>query len=456
LAGHKNQHAPYREVLPKQPIRQWLSPIESFLFLQSTSGLLLVVITAIALFLANTDFVPGFLKFWHLPCQVRIGDWKLEKDLLHVINDGLMAVFFFVVGLEIKREIVVGELRDPRTAALPVIAAIGGMLVPALVFVVCSLILNVPGEASRGWAIPMATDIAFVVGLLALFGNRVPLGLKILLLSLAIVDDLGAVLLIAFVFTESLSFELLGWALGGLLFIYGMNRAGVRAVPIYVVVGGLIWLAVLKAGVHPTVAGVLLGLMTPASAWVNRETLNGVLGQLREELDRLPDDPTTLHDELAAVEFATRESVPPLYRLEHLLHPWVALAIMPVFALANAGVPIRMSYMSDPVTQSIACGLLVGKPLGIGLFSFAAVKLGLARLPTGVNWTMLMGGGWLAGIGFTMSLFLTGLALPDSHIDAGKLGTLLGSVLSTILGMSILTYAIVMGGGHETTSDSAK
>lgn len=456
MAGHKNQGAPYREVLPKQLIRQWFSPIESFLFLQSTSGLLLLVVTAIALFLANTDFVPGFLEFWHLTCQISIGDWKLEKDLLHVINDGLMAVFFFVVGLEIKREIVVGELRDPRTAALPVIAAIGGMLVPALVFIVCSLVLNVPEEASRGWAIPMATDIAFVVGLLALFGNRVPLGLKILLLSLAIVDDLGAVLMIAFVFTESLSFELLGWALGGFVLTYGMNRAGVRAVPIYVVVGGLIWLAVLKAGVHPTVAGVLLGLMTPASAWVKRETLNGVLGQLREELDRLPDDPTTLHDELAAVEFATRESVPPLYRLEHLLHPWVALAIMPVFALANAGVPIQMSYMSDPVTQSIACGLLIGKPLGIGLFSFLAVKLGLARLPTGVNWTMLMGGGCLAGIGFTMSLFLTGLALPESSVDAGKLGTLMGSALSTILGMSILTYAVVMGGGLKTSNDSAK
>lgn len=456
MAGHKIQGAPFREVLPKQAIRQWLSPINAFLFLQSTSGLLLLFVTAIALFLANTDFVPGFLEFWHLTCQIRIGDWKLEKDLLHVINDGLMAVFFFVVGLEIKREIVVGELRDPRTAALPVIAAIGGMLVPAVVFVACSRILDVPGEASRGWAIPMATDIAFVVGLLALFGNRIPLGLKILLLSLAIVDDLGAVLLIAFVFTESLSFELLGWALGGFVLTYGMNRAGVRAVPIYVVVGGLIWLAVLKAGVHPTVAGVLLGLMTPATAWVNRETLNGVLGQLREELDRLPDDPTTLHDELAAVEFATRESVPPLYRLEHLLHPWVALAIMPVFALANAGVPIRMSAISDPLTQSVACGLLVGKPLGIGLFSFLAVKLGWARLPTGVNWSMLMGGGCLAGIGFTMSLFLTGLALPASHIDAGKLGTLMGSALSTILGMSILTYAVVMGGEPETSNDSAK
>lgn len=453
MAGNKNKAGPYRKALPNQPIRQLLSPINSFLFLQSTSGLVLVFVTAVALVLANSGAVHGFLEFWHLPCRINIGSWKFEKDLLHVINDGLMAVFFFVVGLEIKREMVVGELRDPRKAALPVIAAIGGMLVPAVAFVVCAQILGLAGDAMRGWAIPMATDIAFVVGLLALFGRHVPLGLKILLLSLAIVDDLGAVLLIAFVFTESLSFELLGWAMAGFVLTYGMNRLGVRAVPIYVLVGVLIWFAVLKAGVHPTVAGVLLGLMTPASAWVSRETLNGVLGQLRTELDLLPDDPTTLHDELAAVEFATRESVPPLYRLENMLHPWVALAIMPIFALANAGVPIRMSAISDPLTQSVACGLIVGKPLGIGLFSFLAIKLGWARLPTGVNWTMLIGGGCLAGIGFTMSLFLTSLALPASSVDSGKLGTLLGSAISTILGMSIITYAVITRAAPESPQD---
>lgn len=426
--------------IPTAPVDRWLAQVHRFLRVEAASGIVLFACAILALVLANSPLSAGFLAVWKLPCHIGVGDWILKKDLLHVINDGLMAIFFFVVGLEIKREIVAGELRDPRKAALPVVAALGGMLVPAAVFLVLSGALGFEAQTRRGWAVPMATDIAFVVGVLALFGRRVPFSLKIMLLSVAIVDDLGAVIVIALAFTDEIAWGALGVAAAGFGLTYGLNRVGVRSVPVYVLVGAGIWLAVLKSGVHPTVAGVALGLLTPASAWIGEKTLGEVVGNL---LRRLRGGAALMqrdefHEELHQVRTVAREAIAPLARLEHALHPWVAFVIMPLFALANAGVPIHASSASDPLAAVIAAGLLIGKPLGIVGFSGLAVRLRIAQLPSGVSWAMLLGGGCLTGIGFTMAIFLATLSLPSDDIEAGKLGILIGSSLSACAGAVLL------------------
>jgi NhaA family Na+:H+ antiporter len=299
------------------------------------------------------------------------------------------------------------------------------------------------GEAGqRGWAIPMATDIAFVVGIIALFGRRVPFGLKILLLSLAVVDDLMAVLIIAFVFTDAIMWAWLGAAAGALAVAYALNRIGVRQIGAYVVVGVFVWTAFWKSGVHPTVAGVLLGLLTPATAWIGRGALSDVLGDAWQRIS----DAITGQDgpavDVERIQFVARETVSPLHRLELTLHPWVAFVIMPVFALANAGVPIAVDRLGDPIALAVAAGLAIGKPVGIMLLCAVAVRARLTTLPDGVTWGMLAGGGCLAGVGFTMALFLNALAFPGEELialaAAGKIGTLTGSVLSGTLGAMIL------------------
>jgi NhaA family Na+:H+ antiporter len=344
-----------------------------------------------------------------------------------------MTIFFFVVGLEIKRELVAGELSDPKKAALPVMAALGGMVAPATIYLL--LQHGEPGEP--GWGIPMATDIAFVVGFLALLGSRAPLGLKILLLSLAIADDIGAVLVIAIFYSTQVSFAALGLAALGFAAVYGLNQIGVRSIAVYVLIGAAIWVAFLKSGVHPTVSGVLLGLMTPANAWVGRSTLYSVMA---DNLQRLVgDEDDARHETFGQVGAAAREAVSPLERLEAALHPWVAFVIMPVFALANAGVRIEPSAFGHPVALAVAAGLFLGKPLGILLFSWTAVRTGIATLPSGVTWKVMLGAGCLAGIGFTMSLFIAGLALDETLLSAGKIGTLTGSAVSALAGMVLLS-----------------
>jgi NhaA family Na+:H+ antiporter len=410
--------------------------------IESASGILLLFCTGFALLLANTAAAADYHAFWHTHVGIEIGTFKLGGELGYFfINDVLMTIFFFVVGLEIKRELVAGELRDPRKAALPVAAAIGGMIVPAGIYM--ALMSSQAGQPPfRGWGIPMATDIAFVVGVMALLGPRVPFGLKIMLLSLAIVDDIGAVLVIAVFYSSGLNWVMLGLAALGFGLTYGLNRSGVRAVPVYVVVGAFIWLAVYKSGVHPTIAGVMLGLLTPASAWVGDKTLTEVL---RDALSQNPEKGRDRHDTLREVGFAAREGVSPLERLEIGLHPWVAFLIMPLFALANAGVHVEANELENPVARAVAFGLLVGKPIGVLLFSYLAVRLGIAALPQGVNWWVLLGGGCLAGIGFTMSLFVANLAFEgyDPHLlAAGKIGTLTGSIASALLGIAILLVVL--------------
>ncbi|MBA4067053.1 MAG: Na+/H+ antiporter NhaA [Isosphaera sp.] len=437
--------------LPASPVERWLTPVRRFLHVEAASGIVLLACTVLALGLANSPLAGWFASIWKTKVGLDVGGLRLAGDIGHlVINDGLMAIFFFVVGLEIKRELIAGELREVRKALLPVVAALGGMLAPAAVYL--ALQWGQPGE--RGWAIPMATDIAFVVGFLALFGSRVPFGLKILLLTLAIVDDIGAVLVIAVVFTGSLAWGWLGVAALGIALTYGLNRAGVRSVGVYVLVGIVIWAAVYKSGVHPTVAGVLLGLLTPASAWVGDKTFLAVFGGLWDRLRGYGAEDELRHADLDQLQFAAREAVSPLHRLEAALHPWVAFGIMPLFALANAGVPLQAAGMGDPVALAVAAGLVVGKPVGIVLFCWLAVRLGLVKLPDGVTWPLLVGGACLAGIGFTMALFINGLAFPAAEFPAreaaGKVGTLIGSAVSAVLGAGIILLAVRRGRSAES------
>lgn len=415
-----------------------LRPLVRFLHIEAAGGIVLLACTALALAYANSPYADAYHAVWHTHLVVGYGDVKLDKPLEWWVNDALMVLFFFVVGLEIKRELVAGELRDPRKAALPAAAALGGMLFPAAIY----LALRYGREGERGWGIPMATDIAFVVGVLALLGPRVPPGLKILLLSLAIVDDLGAVLVIAVAYSTDLALVPLAWAGGGLAAVVVLRLLNVRAIIVYVVFGVGVWLATYLSGIHPTIAGVALGLLTPSRQGVGKalliEVLDLVLVRLKADPDH--DDLDGLNDEVQAVVDHGVNTLSPLDRLQAWLHPWVAFVIMPLFALANAGVTIDPAQLTHPIANAVTLGLLLGKPLGIVAFSLLAVKLGVARLPTGVDLKVLVGAGCLGGIGFTMSLFVAALALPADQLSAGKVGTLTGSVLSAILGSGLLLW----------------
>jgi NhaA family Na+:H+ antiporter len=429
--------------LPDAPVERWLAPVTRFLHIEAASGVVLLACTAVALALANSPAAEWFAAIWKTPVALSIGGFALSGDVGHlIVNDGLMTIFFFVVGLEVKREMVHGELRDRRKALLPIFAAAGGVVVPAAIYLGLQW-----GEAGqRGWAIPMATDIAFVVGLLALFGKRVPFGFKILLLSLAIVDDLVAVLIIAFVFTETIAWGWLGLAAAVFGIVYLFNRIGARTVGVYLVAGAFIWLAFLQAGVHPTVAGVLLGLLTPAHAWIGQETFADVLREAWERASGESDELDGADAVVGRTQFAVREAVSPLHRLEEGLHPWVAFGIMPLFAFANAGVVLSLSSLADPVAIAVAAGLAVGKPVGIISACILAVRLQVSSLPEGVTWGMLAGGACLAGIGFTMALFLNALAFPAADFPAfeaaGKIGTLAGSLVSAVIGAGLLSMAL--------------
>lgn len=418
------------------------APAVRFLHVEAAGGIVLMACTAIALAIANSPWADPFDQFWQMRVGVTLGDFSLIKPLLLWVNDGLMTIFFFVVGLEIKREVVFGELRDPRKAALPAAAALGGMIAPALIYLAFQY--GQPGEA--GWGIPMATDIAFVVGFLALLGRRVPFSLKILLLTLAIVDDIGAVIVIAVAYTADLAAILLLPAAVGFGLILICRRLGVRSLAVYWILGVGIWLAFLKSGVHPTVAGVLLGLLTPARPWLTAESLTRVSAGLAQG--------AMAHDKAARLlGWTVRESLSPLERLETRLHPWVAFFIMPVFALANAGVPIDWSALGNPIALAVAIALAVGKPIGVIAMSWLAVRLGLAKLPSGVTWKILFAAGCLAGVGFTMSLFIAGLALDDTLLSVGKVGILAGSVVSAIVGCGLLRAFSTAPG--ERTKDAS-
>ncbi|MGB7740793.1 MAG: Na+/H+ antiporter NhaA [Steroidobacteraceae bacterium] len=383
--------------------------LRDFMKLESASGILLVIAGVLAMLAANTPLSDLYQAFLQTPIKLQVGAFKLDKTLLIWINDLLMAVFFLLIGLEIKREVVAGELSDRSKVALPVIAALGGMLVPAAIY--AALNSNDP-IGSRGWAIPSATDIAFALGVLSLFGNRVPVGLKVFLMTLAVLDDLGAIVIIALFYTSDLSVEALMGAGVAVVALFVLNRSGVTRIAAYILVGTALWVFVLKSGVHATLAGVVAALFVPTS------------------------DPA-------------HPDHPPSSRLEHSLHPWVAFGILPVFAFANAGVNLAgMSprTLLEPIPLGILLGLFVGKQVGVFTFSWLAVKTGLARLPSGVTFAQVYGAAILCGIGFTMSLFIGMLAFENTAtgevIVSDRLGILAGTLLSAVMGSLVLHWVL--------------
>jgi NhaA family Na+:H+ antiporter len=428
----------------RPPVERIVRPFQDFTDKQSSGGIVLIAATVIALAWANSPWAESYAALWHTKLTVAVGDLSLSKDLTHWVNDGLMAIFFFVIGLEIKREVLVGELSSVRNAALPVTAAVGGAVVPALIY----LAINAGTEGSAGWGIPMATDIAFALGVLALLGEGAPVGLKVFLTALAIVDDIMAVLVIALFYTSEISWGALG--VGGLFLaaLVVANLLGVARTVVYAVLGVGLWLCFLLSGIHATIAGVLLAMTIPAISFINP---GAFLERSRYVLDRFEQagekGENVLSNEerqaaLHALNHAAYKLEPPLHELEHALHPWVVFAIMPIFALANAGVALGggiADSLTSPVALGIVAGLVVGKQLGVTLFAWLAVRSGAAELPEGIGWRHVYGAGWLAGIGFTMSLFITDLAFSeDSLVEEAKLGILCASLVAAVVGLTIL------------------
>jgi NhaA family Na+:H+ antiporter len=389
-----------------KPIRA-LEAIREFLKLESASGIILVGAAVLALIANNSPLSGLYDLFLDTPVEIRIGALNLAKPLLLWINDGLMAIFFLLIGLEVKREILDGQLSSLSQVALPGIAAVGGMIIPALIYVIFNM--NNP-SALNGWAIPAATDIAFALGILALLGSRVPLSLKLFLLTLAIIDDLGAIVIIAIFYSGDLSVTSLIFAGVAIVTLFAMNLLGVKRTAAYVVVGIILWICVLKSGVHATLAGVVLAF---------------------------------------AIPLRTNEDEPcPLREMEHSLHPWIAFGIMPLFAFANAGVSLKgmsLGSLFEPIPIGIALGLVIGKQVGVFGFSLAAVKLGLAKLPSDINWRLIYGTAILCGIGFTMSLFISTLAFDSSIGDdaiSARIGILSGSFIAAIAGYLVIKSSL--------------
>lgn len=423
--------------MPHEIADRITKPFGRFLKIEAAAGALLFLAALSALVLANSAWSTPFLAFWETPLGLQFGALDFTRSLRHWINDGLMTFFFFVISLELKRELVLGELRNLRTAALPFAAALGGMIVPVSIYL--SLVAGGPGM--HGWGTVMATDTAFVIGCLALFGSRIPPALRLFLLSLAIFDDVGAILVVAVGYGEALNWPALALGVFGLGVVAGAARLGVRSIPIYFLTGGLIWLCFDASGVHATIAGVVLGLMTPTRIWVSDTRLRAILGRvLAYPTGEHWSGDTADRRDLQQAGRAVAESLSPVERLEMMLHPWVGFAVMPIFALANAGMPITGADLGQSVSLAIFAGLVVGKPFGVLGFSWLAVRLGLAAQAASLSWPFLAAGAFLTGIGFTMSLFIADLAYAPAMLNAAKLGVLAGSVVSAAIGILVLVW----------------
>lgn len=420
-------------------VRRAAVPIEHFLHVEAASGVVLLLAAVIAFSLANSPWSASYAALWHTSVEIGLGPYHFARSLEWVINDGLMAIFFFVVGLEIRREIHCGELSELKRAALPIIGALGGVLVPAGTYL---LLAGAPALRS-GWAVPTATDIAFAVGVLALLGPRVPPALRVLLLALAVIDDLAAIVVIAAFYSEGVSWSGLLVAACGIVVIYVLRAAGVRSKALYVPPGLLVWAGTYAAGIHPTIAGVVIGLLTPVQAWIDREAfVDEVPGHMRSVTRAVQQRPRDAHAFVAALRplvRARREAVSPAEALIEWLHPWVAFAIMPLFALANAGVSLDGVSLAGPgatVALAVGAGLVIGKPLGIIGVVAMARALGVVRLPAGLSTRHVVILGVVAGIGFTMALFIAQLAFSDAALlGAAKLGVLVASVVAGGLGL---------------------
>lgn len=417
------------------------SAFARMLHIEAMSGIVLLIAAAIALIWANSPWAASYFATWHAPLALTLGPWTWSTDLHFFVNDVLMTIFFLVVGMEIRREMYNGALADVRQALLPIIAALGGVVVPALIYVALAR-----GDAQllNGWAIPTATDIAFAVGVLALLGKSIPGPLRIFLLALAIIDDIVAVLIIAFFYSGGLDYSSFGIALVGLVLVLLFNRMGVAAAWAYVVPGAILWLGLLHTGAHPTLAGVVLGLMTPVTMRPAQrhhlDVAEQALTRIRSHAQRGQFEVDVLHHELRIATTAQRDLLPPVFRLPAMLHPWVAFGVMPIFALANAGVQFGGMDLAATGPHTVFWGVLLalvlGKPLGVFLATFLAVKSGVSPLPEGINWRGVLLVGVLAGIGFTMAIFVGGLAFSDAALlSAAKLGILAASATAAIVGL---------------------
>ena len=421
--------------------RQVLLPAERFIHNETISGGLLVVCAMVALVWANSPFSHSYFALRGTPVAIQIGNFAIALDLQHWINDGLMAVFFFVVALEIKRELIYGDLSEARKAALPVAAAMGGMIVPAGIY----LVMNAGGTGAAGWGIPMATDIAFSVAILALLGKRVPSQLRMFLLTFAIADDVGSILVIAINYTAHFSTMAIGVATALLGLMLAMRWLGFHPPLAYLIPAIIFWAAMLISGVHATIATVILGAITPAKSLRRKSTfieaLRNALPNVRDSLDNEESERSEVV--LGRIEELARQTESPLERLERLVHPWVSYLVLPVFALMNAGVElsgefIRQAFTSS-VTLGVMLGLIVGKAVGVTGFAWLAVRLGWAVLPSGVAWRHIMGAGLIGGVGFTVSLFITGLAFTDKVlVEEAKVGVLFASLIAGLAGYLFL------------------
>lgn len=421
--------------------REVLLPAERFIHSETISGALLVVCAIVALAWANSPWAGSYFSLRELPISLQIGSYAIALDLQHWINDGLMAVFFFVVALEIKRELAHGDLADPRKAALPVAAAVGGMVLPAGLY----LALNLGRAGAHGWGIPMATDIAFAVAILALLGRRVPAALRMFLLTFATTDDVGSILIIAINYTAHFSVTAMGAALAILGLMLAMRWLGFRSFVAYVLPALAFWVAMFESGVHATIAGVILGAITPAKSPGRKRTfvaaVRSTLPDVRDALD--PEDAEKNEVILGRIEELARATESPLARLERMVHPWTSYLVLPVFALANAGVALSGEFIrqafTSPVTLGVMAGLLIGKAVGVSGFSWLAIRLGWAALPAGVGWRHIIGAALIGGVGFTVALFITGLAFTDEVlVEEAKVGVLAASLLAAVAGYLFL------------------
>ena len=427
-----NSHPPETWSPVRRAAEAIASPIQRVLAIEAASGVILLVATAVALTWAN--LWPGsYADLWHTPIGGRVGPWSYEQPLHFWVNDGLMTIFFFVVGLEIRREIFEGELATFKKAALPLAAAVGGMLVPAVIFAV----LNIGRAGAAGWAVPMATDIAFAVGVLTLLGSRVPPPLRVLLLALAVIDDIGAIVVIAVFYSSGISIAGFLIVAGGVAGVLVMRAAGVRAPVLYLAPGVVVWAGFLVTGIHPTIGGVVLGLLTPVLPWFGP---SGFAATTQKQLEHLPEkDRAALLSSLDVINQARREAVSPTERLIHALHPWVAFVVMPIFALANAGVVLGGADFSGDyfwLFAGVIAGLALGKPIGITVASLAASRLGIAARSEDMTRRGVLLVGLVGGIGFTMSLFIAQLAFPPGPLlDTAKLAILVGSGVAIVIGL---------------------
>jgi NhaA family Na+:H+ antiporter len=436
--------------------RRFIRPIQSFMDIEAASGVVLLIAAVGALWWANSPFRDTYESILGSEVSLGIGGFRFADTVHHLINDGLMVIFFYVVGLEIKRELVLGELRDRRAAMLPVMAALGGMVVPIAIY----LAFNAgTGEGSRGWGVPVATDIAFAVGVLALLGRRVPAAAKLFLLALAIVDDLGGILLIAIFYTEDLALNWLGASIGLLVLVAVASRVGIRSHIVYFPLAIVVWYSFVRSGIHSTVAGVALAFLTPARPMYSVAELDE---KARSILETFPaEEDTALARERSEYEASllariSRESVAPLIRNEHTLNRWSSFVVIPLFALANAGVHFGEVGIGDALTSRVALGvmlgLVIGKTAGITLFSWLAIRTGLGRLPAGTNWRQMVGTAAVAGIGFTVALFIASLAFTDdAAINQAKVGIFAGSLIAGLVGSALLWSA---GGATTNTAEA--